>query len=232
MRTASFDELGDNVLIAEQYAAQGIHFNVTAPFPISSKVCTRSFYARDCAFNPPNVAHANRCGIEFGYSGVLVAVDRSRMLAQAGLSVAAGSTGPVKLEASTTKRRPCRVRRGTAGPSASTTCSRASRRGHLLGGVLLRTMRTRHSSSTSSRPTRSSTPSLSPPPPQPDFQIEADSPNSLGLAPGGIATTYLTIRRLAGSTGRIGFSAENLPRGVTASFLPTRRPEATGSASG
>ena len=223
VRTASFDELGDNVPIAEQYAAQGIHFNLTAPFPINSKVCTRSFYALATAraFNPPNVAHANRCGIEFGYSGVLVKVDRSRMVsAEAGLSVAAGSTGPVKLEAYNETGGVVGLAEGTAGPSASTTL-----RVERPGGDIYWAAFYSDNANTPLELDFFQTDAVvntepPPPPPQPDFQIEADSPNSLGLAPGGIATTYLTIRRLAGSTGRIGFSAENLPRGVTASFLP------------
>ena len=223
VRTASFDELGDNVPIAEQYAAQGIHFDQAAPFPINSKVCTRSFYALATgrAFNPPNVAHADRCGIEFGYSGVLVKVDRSRMVsAEAGLSVAAGSAGPVKLEAYNETGGLVGLAEGTAGPSASTTLRVERPGGDIYWAAFY-----------SDKP---NTPleldffqtdavvntEPPPPPPQPNFQIEADNPNSLGVAPGGTATTYLTIRRLGGSTGRIGFSAENLPRGVTASFLP------------
>ena len=153
---------------------------------------------------------------------MLVKVDRSRMVsAEAGLSVAAGTTGPVKLEAyNETAGALVGLAEGTAGPSASTTLRVERPGGDIYWAAFYSVDANKPLELDFFQTDAVINTEPPPPPPQPDFQIEADTPNSLGLAPGGTATSYLTIRRLAGSTGRIGFSAENLPRGVTASFVP------------
>jgi len=53
----------------------------------------------------------------------------------------------------------------------------------------------------------------------PNYSLGA-SPTSISLAPGGTATSTLTVNPLNGFSNSVGLTASNLPKGVTASFSP------------
>jgi concanavalin A-like lectin/glucanase superfamily protein len=54
----------------------------------------------------------------------------------------------------------------------------------------------------------------------PDFNLSA-SPNTISIAQGANGTRTITINRLNGFTGSVGFTASGMPSGVTAVFNPT-----------